>query len=93
MILTILIFVGYEAAFLNEFSGETFTCPSNSGGAASSGVIVCRFPNGQAVIDFYAFNGPLSSTWIDLAFLTAIIVVGKVLAYIFLLIFKRPKGA
>jgi ABC-type multidrug transport system ATPase subunit/ABC-type multidrug transport system permease subunit len=74
----------YEAAFLNEFQGQTYVCPPAPE--------VCQYTNGQDVINFYSFNNALSHYWIDVAFLAAIFVVCRILAYVFLKVLKRPRG-
>jgi ABC-type multidrug transport system permease subunit len=74
---------GYEALFLNEFEGLTFTCVPNQ---------PCLFPTGQAAIDYYGFNTAISNKWLDLAFLGAICAACKLIAFIALAL-KKPTGA
>jgi ABC-type multidrug transport system ATPase subunit/ABC-type multidrug transport system permease subunit len=74
----------FEALFLNEFSDLKFTCSKDE---------ICRFPDGKAAIDYFGFNNSLSNKWIDFGFLAIFLVACKLVAFLGLLVAKRPKGA
>jgi hypothetical protein len=70
---------------INEFKGVPLTCNSKDE--------VCRFKNGNDVLEYYKFDQALSSVWFDLMFLAIITIVLKILAVIALAAFNRPRGA
>lgn len=74
---------GYEALVLNEFSGATFECPP----APSP----CTYPKGEDAIAKFGMNKAYSNIWIDLGFLWAYFLIYRVLAYVILVFYVKPK--
>ncbi|KAF0973210.1 hypothetical protein FDP41_008417 [Naegleria fowleri] len=74
---------GYEAMVLNEFAGASFECPPSPA--------ICTYRTGEDVIARNAMDKPYSNVWIDLGFLWAYFLIYRLLAYLILVFFVRPK--
>ncbi|KAL9649908.1 hypothetical protein ABK040_011381 [Willaertia magna] len=73
---------GFEALVLNEFTGMTITCDPGE---------YCTYKTGEDVIAFYSMTTVISNIWIDIAFIYAISIVYRILAYFIMRFWVKPK--
>jgi len=74
----------YEALILNEFKGVVFNCPDEPA--------ACLRPTGDSVIESMSMTSVMSNIWINIGLLMALTLAYRILAFLLLRYFRKPKG-